>query len=296
MKITIIGSKGQLGRDCCDILAKENQTSGCDIPVVDITSKESVDNYIDEIAPDVIINCAAYTAVDNCENETELAWLVNATGPEYLAKAASRHNSRLIHVSTDYVFDGNLPAPDGYSEASTTNPLSEYGKSKLAGEEAVAKYAPNHAILRTAWLYSSTGKNFLKTMLRLALADSTREIKVVNDQYGSLTWSFTLAQQIQKLLSSDMQGIIHTTADGYSTWYEAACYFLEKMDVKHNFTPCTTAEYPTPAHRPANSILINSRLDAKGISVFNSWQDDLDIFVEKHKEQLLKEAYDSLNA
>ncbi|WP_136807941.1 dTDP-4-dehydrorhamnose reductase [Desulfosediminicola flagellatus] len=290
MKIVIIGSKGQLGRDCCDILSQDNSVVGCDIPTVDIGDQKSVDNYITETNPDVIINCAAYTAVDACESEQELAWRVNATGPEFLAKAANRHKSRLIHISTDYVFDGKLAPPAAYKEQDKTNPLSEYGRSKLAGEKAVIAHAENHLILRTAWLYSPYGGNFLKTMLRLTLADGDREIKVVNDQYGSLTWSYTLALQIQKLLSPDIQGIVHTTSDGYSTWYEAACYFLDIMGVKHNLKPCTTADYPTPAHRPANSILSNSRLDEAGISSFASWQEHLDTFVDKYREQLLDEA------
>lgn len=290
MKIVIIGSKGQLGRDCCTILSKENSTAGCDIPIVDIRDKNSVDNYITETNPDVIINCAAYTAVDACESEKELAWKVNATGPEYLAKAANHNKCRLIHISTDYVFDGKLLPPAAYTENDETNPLSEYGRSKLAGEQAVLNHAKDHLILRTAWLYSPYGGNFLKTMLRLAIADGDRELKVVNDQYGSLTWSYTLALQIQKLLSSDIQGIVHATSDGYSTWYEAACYFLDRMDVKHNLQPCTTADYPTAAHRPANSILSNNRLDKAGISSFISWQEDLDTFVDKYREQLINEA------
>ena len=290
MKIVIIGSKGQLGMDCCNILSDENETVGCDIPNIDIADGASVDSYIDEKQPDAIINCAAYTAVDNCEKETELSWKVNAEGPANLARAAARHQARLIHISTDYVFDGKRTPPNSYREEDRTNPLSQYGRSKLAGEEAVITHAPDHIILRTAWLYSAYGKNFLKTMLRLALADSQRELKVVNDQHGSLTWSYTLALQIQKLLAADIQGIVHATSEGHSTWYEAARYFLDAMQVEYSMRPCTTAEYPTPAHRPANSILENTKLKAAGISTFVSWQEDIDTFVGKFREQLLEEA------
>ena len=199
-------------------------------------------------------------------------------------------NSRLIHISTDYVFDGKKPVPGSYSETDATNPLSQYGVSKLAGERYVAEYASNYVILRTAWLYSGNGKNFLKTMLRLSLAAPGRELKVVDDQYGSLTWSYTLALQIKNLLRSEMTGIVHATSEGYSTWYGAACYFLEAMKVSHNLRPCTTADYPTPAHRPANSILANTRLDEADLSTFVSWQEDVDTFVDLYKESLIAEA------
>ena len=290
MKLLIIGSKGQLGSDCCALLASENDITGCDIPKVDISSRQSVDSYLDEMRPEVIVNCAAYTAVDGCEAELELSWKVNAEGPKYLAQGAERLGSRLIQVSTDYVFDGNRPAPEPYVETDIPTPLSQYGKSKLAGEEAVATYCSNHIILRTAWLYSATGKNFLKTMLRLVSENPDRELKVVNDQYGSLTWSYTLARQIQKLLRSQLTGIVHTTSEGYSTWYEAARYFLDTMDVPYKMRPCTTAEYPTPAHRPANSILENRVLKEAGISTFVDWKEDINIFVARYREQLLAEA------
>ncbi|MBU0961518.1 MAG: NAD(P)-dependent oxidoreductase, partial [Proteobacteria bacterium] len=169
-------------------------------------------------------------------------------------------------------------------------PLSQYGRSKLAGEQAVTEISSDHLILRTAWLYGWGGKNFLKTMLRLALADPSRELKVVNDQHGSLTWTATLARQIETVLTSDLQGIVHATAEGSSTWYQGACYFLDAMEISHNLVPCSTSEYPTPAHRPANSILENRRLKQAGLSIFNSWQGDIDAFVRLYRKELLQEA------
>ena len=290
MKIVIIGARGQLGSDCCNLLSADNQTIGCDLPRIDIGHQESVDAYLNETKPDVIVNCAAYTAVDACETELELSWKINADGPKFLAQAADRLGSRLIHISTDYVFDGCKPAPQAYVETDAANPLSQYGRSKLAGEQAVAAHCANHVILRTAWLYSAYGKNFLKTMLRLALSNPERQMKVVDDQYGSLTWSFTLTQQIKKLLHSDLTGIMHATSEGHSSWYAAARYFLDTMGVTYSMRPCTTAEYPTPAHRPANSILENKVLKDAGISTFVSWQEDIDKFVASHREQLLTEA------
>ncbi|OGR19987.1 MAG: dTDP-4-dehydrorhamnose reductase [Desulfobacterales bacterium GWB2_56_26] len=290
MKIVIIGAHGQLGSDCCKLFAAEHETVGCDLPRIDIGNEANVTEYLTAQRPDVIVNCAAYTAVDACEKEVELAWRINAEGPKYLARAADKLGSRLIHVSTDYVFDGNKPVPEAYVEIDATNPLSEYGRSKLAGEQAVAGACADHVILRTAWLYSGYGKNFLKTMLRLALTGPSRELKVVDDQHGSLTWSRTLARQIEQLLQPEITGIAHATAEGYSTWYQAARYFLDSMQVDYAMRPCTTAEYTTPAHRPANSILENAVLKDAGIAAFIDWREDLDRYVAEYREQLLVEA------
>lgn len=290
MKILVIGARGQLGTDCCNIFCQDNETVGCDVPQIDIADPAAVDHWIGSLRPEVIINCAAFTAVDACETEVGPCWKVNAEGPKNLAIAAKRAGSRLIHISTDYVFDGKKTVPQPYSENDPTNPLSQYGLSKLAGERHIAEEGGNAVILRTAWLYSGYGRNFLKTMLRLSLANPDRPLKVVDDQHGSLTWSYTLALQIRELLRSDMTGIVHATSEGHSTWFGAARYFLEAMQVPHNLVPCTTADYPTPAHRPANSILANDRLDAAGISTFVSWQQDVDTFVDRFRDDLLEEA------
>ena len=290
MKILIIGCGGQLGTDCIRTLGGIHDVTGVDYPDIDIASRPSVEEAFSRTTPDVIVNCAAYTAVDKCETDREATWKINAEGPEHIAKLANSTGSRVIHISTDYVFDGKKEVPSQYSENDPVNPLSEYGRSKLAGEKAVTDHCSDYVILRTAWLYSAYGQNFLKTMLRLALSDPNRAFTIVNDQYGSLTWSRTLASQIEKLITTDFQGIAHTTSTGYSTWYEAACYFLEKMQIPHSFSPCTTEDYPTPAHRPANSILRNQVLEEQHISVFNSWQEDVDSFVAEFRETLLEEA------
>lgn len=295
MKILILGCNGQLGKDCNTVLSPEHDIVNCDITTctrtrADISKKESVDNLIANHMPEIIINCAAYTAVDKCETEAELAWKVNADGPRNIAQAATTCNAKLIHISTDYVFDGKKQIPQPYTENDPVSPLGQYGKSKLAGEEAVQEYCSSHLILRTAWLYSAHGPNFLKTMLRLALQDKRREIKVVDDQYGSLTWSYTLALQIQALLDTELTGIIHATAEGYSTWYKGACYFLDKMDVPYKLAPCTTAEYPTPATRPSNSILENKKLKQVDLNLFQDWRDDIDLYVDTFKDTLLAEA------
>ena len=268
MKVLIIGSGGQLGTDCMTILARNHQVTGIDYPDIDIGESASVEKTVSKEQPDCVVNCAAYTAVDGCESEKQTAWKINRDGPRFIAQSTQKLGCRLIHISTDYVFDGKKPVPEAYEETDQVNPLSEYGKSKLAGEQAIIAEKTESLILRTAWLYSAHGPNFLKTMLKLALSDSNYPFTIVHDQFGSLTWSHTLARQIEVLLDSSLTGIVHATSTGFSSWYEAACYFLKKMDIPHAFTPCTTEQYPTPAHRPANSILANRILQEKRLSVF----------------------------
>ncbi len=289
MKILITGAGGQLGTDCQAVLAPEHSLITPPLDQLDFCRESSIESVLNAERPDLIINCAAYTAVDKCEKETDLCQKINAEGPRILARGAEQIGARLIHISTDYVFDGRKTVPEAYAEDDAVHPLSAYGRTKLAGEEAVRSHCTNHLILRTAWLYSSHGPNFLKTMLRLTLQNPERELKVVNDQYGSLTWSHTLARQIQRLLDTDLTGTFHATADGHSTWYEGACTFLETMGIPHRLVACTTAEYPTPAVRPQNSILVNRRLMQAGLSVFSPWRNDIEVFVKKHKETLLAE-------
>lgn len=295
MKILIIGSGGQLGTDCMTILNNRYDITGVDYPDIDIGERSSIEKIFEQANPDGVINCAAYTAVDKCETERDTAWKINSSGPQYIAEIADSCGCRVIHISTDYVFDGNRKIPEPYLEDDPVNPLSEYGRSKLAGEQATSRHAEDSIILRTAWLYSAHGPNFLKTMLRLALSDPDHPYTIVNDQYGSLTWSHTLARQIEKLIESPLRGVLHTTSNGYSTWYQAACYFLEKMQIAHSFIPCTTEDYPTPAHRPANSILKNSILENHNLSVFNSWQEDVDQFVSQFRDALVAEAQTLIN-
>lgn len=287
MKLLITGAGGQLGQDCVQLMLDRHDICALTAKQLDITQAEAVREAVSEVLPDVVINCAAYTAVDACETETDRCMAVNAQGPANLAAACEESGCRLIHISTDYVFDGSKPVPEPYAEEDAVGPISAYGRSKLAGEEAVAARMEDYLILRTAWLYGLGGKNFLKTMLRLATADPRRIIKVVNDQFGSLTWTMTLARQIEQVLDCGLTGIAHATAEGHSTWYAGARYFLETMQVEFSLAPCTTAEYPTPAKRPANSILENHRLKEHGLHVMRDWQEDLNDFVRLHREELL---------
>jgi dTDP-4-dehydrorhamnose reductase len=288
MRIIITGAKGQLGSDCMQVLGKENETIALGRNDLDITRRAEVDAVIDRLRPDVIVNCAAHPGVDACETENELARESNVSGPRHLAESAARWGSLLVHISTDYVFDGQKPVSDAYVEDDEPEPLSVYGITKLEGERAVRAVTADHIILRTAWLYGIQGHNFLKTMLKLAHADPDREVKVVNDQFGSPTWSYRLALQIEKLVEKGGRGIYHATAEGVCTWYDLAIDFLDKMKVPHCLVPCTSDEFPVAATRPKNSILENRRLKEAKINVMAPWQDDVAQYVEKFGESLLQ--------
>ena len=292
MNILITGSNGQLGKDCERVLNPMHTLTCVDIEDIDITDKDSLDAAIADIGPDVIINCAAFTNVDACETQKEAAWAVNVTGPENLAQCAKNNNSRIIHISSDYVFDGKKKPPETYVEKDSTGPLSYYGKTKLESENAVKQNCSDFIILRTAWLYGFNGHNFLKAILKKALTNPEQPLKIVNDQYGSPTWSYRLALQIRHLIDHNGQGLYHASGEGFCTWYELANYFLEKIGVSCDITSCTTEEYPLPATRPGCSILENKRLKTKGLNLMEPWQTDLDHYIDQYGAQLIQNCHD----
>ncbi len=287
MRIMICGSKGQIGSDCVRVFQTGNQLGFYDKPEFDIIDASQVDRQITGFSPDVVINCAAFTKVDECESSRELAWHVNALAPGHLAKSCSATGSVLVHLSTDYVFDGLKELPEPYGETDEANPVSIYGKSKLEAEIQVASTSDHYIILRTAWVYGINGHNFLKTMLRLALANPDQPINVVNDQFGSPTWSHDLALQIKMLIKKKGLGIYHATSEGSCSWYELAIYFLKKMNVSHGIVPCSSKIYPQSAKRPKNSILDNRRLKREGFNLMPDWKLGVDRFVARYGEQLL---------
>ena len=264
--ILLIGSNGQVGQELQQILPAYGNTIAVARPVVDLAQPDSLHRIVQEYQPQIIINAAAYTAVDKAESEPELALAINGTAPGILAEAARKLGAFLIHISTDYVFDGNHSSP--YGENHPTNPLSVYGKTKLAGEQAIRAVGSNYIILRTAWVYGTYGKsNFVKTMLRLAA--ERPEIRVVADQIGSPTWAKDIAGAIAQIVSQltpEMTGIYHYTNSGVASWYDFALSVFEEaqhqgfpIHVK-NVVPITTSDYPTPAHRPGYSVLDCARI------------------------------------
>ena len=238
MKILITGGKGQLGMDCAYVFSKAHEVVSVDLDEVDIAQLSEIDKLVRAYEPEIIINCAAYTQVDNCETEKDLAWKANAKGPENIAFSLNKRNGLLVHISTDYVFDGEKKVPNSYVETDHPQPISYYGKTKYQGEQMVEQAIDRYIIVRTAWMYGINGNNFLKTILKLALEHPEKPIKVVDDQFGSPTWSYRLACQIEKIIEVEERGVFHATAEGYCTWYALASYFLEKMDIAHAIIPC----------------------------------------------------------
>lgn len=290
MKILITGSNGQLGTDAVAVLGGAHELLALGRLDLDITDEAGVERVAGNFRPACILNCAAYTRVDDCEGQRELAFAVNVSGPRNLAAWVQRFGGKLIHISTDYVFDGGRTAPNSYVEEDEPNPISYYGRTKLEGERAIQELTDHYLIVRTAWVYGVEGRNFPKTILRLALKEPHKAIRVVNDQFGSPTWSHRLARQIARLIEVDGQGIYHATAEGYGSWYEVAVTFLKHMGVPHNVVPCTSDQFPTRAIRPKNSILENRRLNAEGINCMSPWEEDLEDFAVRFRERLMREA------
>lgn len=289
MHILVLGSNGQLGHDCLSLFSQRHRVTGRDFPDVDITRPEILATLLDAMRPDAVVNCAAYTAVDRAEAESGLCHAVNAQGPGHLGALCAARDLAVVHISTDYVFDGDREPPASYTETDATNPQSVYGHSKRDGEVALLASGARAAILRTAWLYGANGHNFLKTMLRLAVTRPGTALRVVNDQWGSPTGSWRLAEQILRLLDAPKfpTGILHATAEGYTNWYELASTFLRAMEVPHQINPCSTADYPTPARRPRCAILENAALKSLGLNAMVDWRADVFEFVRLHRSALL---------
>ncbi|MEH2418596.1 dTDP-4-dehydrorhamnose reductase [Nostoc sp.] len=266
--ILLIGSNGQVGKELQQILPDYGDIISVARPTIDLVQPDTLRNVIRSKQPQIIINAAAYTAVDKAESEPELASAINAIAPLIIAEESQKLGAFLIHISTDYVFDGNGCNP--YQENYATNPLSVYGKTKLAGEEAIRETCAHHLILRTAWVYGTFGKsNFVKTMLRLGA--ERQEIRVVADQIGSPTWAQDIAAVIAQMipqLTPEISGTYHYTNSGLASWYDFAVAIFEEAQQLgfplkvERIVPITTAEYPTPARRPPYSILACGKISA----------------------------------
>ena len=258
MKILVTGANGMLGQDLCPILEDVGAfVIETDVDTLDITNSEVVQQVLTDIRPDLVIHCAAYTNVDKAEEDIETATKINATGTENLAKTCGALGITLIYISTDYVFDGNGTTP--LTPDCATNPINNYGLTKLQGEEAVKKHCEKYYIARTSWLYGIHGKNFVETMLSLKDKD---ELKVVDDQIGCPTWTVELANGILKLLQKPY-GTYHVCGSGQTSWYGFAKEIFKQSNISVNLLPCTTEEFPRPAKRPKYSVMDNDGLCRK---------------------------------
>ena len=253
MKVLITGASGQLAQ------AIRQTWAGHDLilpeeSLLDLASPEAIRTEVALVRPEVVINCGAFTQVDRCESEADLAMLINGTAVGWLAEACEAQRAMLIQISTDYVFDGTGTRP--YREDDPTNPVSVYGRTKLKGERQAARCS-RHLIARTSWLYDAWGKNFLITMLNAAAGG--RALRVVDDQWGAPTTCRALARQLKVAAEQGWRGTVHTTCQGETTWYRFAKAIFEAKGIAADLSPCTTSDYSTPARRPAYSVLDGSR-------------------------------------
>lgn len=280
-KILVTGAKGQLGRELQSIVG----SGWCftDVDELDICSKEAVEAYVTSNHIDTIVNCAAYTNVDRAEDEPQEAERINSDAVALLADVARRHNIRLIHISTDYVFGGthyNTPI----SEDAEPQPLGVYGTTKLMGERAVAGSGCRHVIIRTAWLYSPYGKNFVRTILRLAAERDT--IRVVSDQIGSPTYAHDLALVIRDISEGRIaaEGLYHYTNEGVVSWYEFACAIVNIAGLECKVEACTTTEYGAKAPRPAYSVLSKAKISSVLEDEIPQWRVSLERCIKRINE------------
>jgi dTDP-4-dehydrorhamnose reductase len=276
VRLLILGSRGQLGGEL-EALSRSagHATTAVDIDECDITDPEAVDRWLAESGAEAVINCAAWTQVDAAETSSDAAYRANATGPRVLAARCEAAGALLTHISTDFVFDGTASAP--IDEGTLPHPLSVYGASKLAGEEEVRRGCRRHQVVRTAWLYGRTGPNFVLTVLRLARERD--RLRIVADQHGTPTWTGHLASAILRLVELGTPGTYHLTNSGETSWHGFAEAVLAECGVDRPVDAITTAEYPTPAHRPAYSVLDNRAWRLLGEPPLPPWREGLRAYV-----------------
>ena len=276
MKILITGSSGMLGHDLIEILKDNHELILTSSKTLDITDNNRVIEFICENKPDIVINSAAYTNVDGCEENQETAYSINGDGVRNLAIGCSKIDCPLVHISTDYVFNGENTRP--WVEDDEIGPISVYGKSKLKGEEAILETLDKFFIIRTAWLYGINGGNFPKTMLELAKNHS--EITVVYDEVGTPTYTLDLAKAISELIGTDYYGIYHITNSGNCSWCEFARYIFEVADKDVKVIPVTASEFARPAPRPHYSVLENKKWIDNGFEPLRSYKDAIKEYIE----------------
>ena len=282
MKVFVTGVRGQLGHDVVKELEKRGiEAVGVDIQEMDITDEESVSRVILGEAPDAVIHCAAYTAVDAAEENVDLCRRVNADGPRYIAKVCRDLDIKIIYISTDYVFSGQGERP--WEPEDEKAPQSVYGQTKYEGELAVQELLEKYFIVRIAWVFGVNGKNFVRTMLKLS--ENHDVITVVNDQFGSPTYTYDLARLLVDMVLTDKYGVYHATNEGICSWYDFACAIFEEAGIPMTVKPVSTAEYGAKASRPANSRMSKDKLEENGFERLPAWQDALkrylDILLER---------------
>ena len=281
MKVLVTGVKGQLGYDVVNELKKRYiEAVGVDIDEMDITDASSVDKVIKEASPDAVIHCAAYTAVDAAEDNVDICRKVNKDGTQNIANVCKELDIKMIYISTDYVFDGEGTRP--WEPDDKPDPLNVYGLTKYEGEVAVTSTLSKYFIVRIAWVFGVNGKNFIKTMLNLAKTHDS--LTVVNDQFGSPTYTYDLARLLVDMVLTDKYGIYHATNEGIITWYDFACEIFKTAGLNVKVSPVPASEYPAKAKRPSNSRMSKQKLVDNGFELLPTWQDALERYIKILKE------------
>ena len=273
--ILVTGSSGQLGSALLQILSRNYQIVPADLPDLDITDFESTRQFVQDHAPDTIIHAAAFTHVDDCENNPDLAFQVNSLGTRNISIAAIDVGAKLFYISTDYVFDGSKDTP--YREYDKPNPINIYGTSKLLGERFVIEQMNKFFIIRIAWLYGFKGKNFVTTILRLA--KEKKELEVVDDQRGCPTFTLDVARQVERLIPTDSYGIYHCTSQGSCTWYDFACEIVNLAGLEVRVERIDSEKLSLAAKRPAYAVLENYMLYLQGLDMMPPWEQSLQRFL-----------------
>lgn len=282
MKVLVTGVKGQLGYDVVNELTKRGiEAVGVDIQEMDITNPESVDSVIGQSAPDAVIHCAAYTAVDAAEENEAACRKVNVDGTRNIARVCAKLDIKMLYISTDYVFNGQGDRP--WEPEDERSPKSVYGQTKYEGELAVQELLDKYFIVRIAWAFGINGKNFVRTMLNLAKTHDT--LKVVDDQFGSPTYTYDLARLLVDMVQTDKYGIYHATNEGFCSWYEFACAIFEEAGIDMKVSPVSTAEYGAKANRPANSRMSKEKLSQAGFERLPAWRDALKRYIAELRER-----------
>lgn len=280
MKVLVTGAKGLLGKDIVKRLNELGiENKGVDIEDFDIVSQEDTLKAVKEYLPDVIVNCAAYTAVDRAEEQRELCYAVNVIGAQNIARACAKVNAKLIHFSTDYVFDGKGQAP--FEVDSPINPINYYGYTKAESEKRVKELTPNHFIVRISWVFGINKGNFVTTMLKLA--KSGKEINVVNDQIGSPTFTWDLACLVCKMAATEKYGTYHATNEGFCSWYDFAREIFLQSGIGAVVNPVSSESYKAKAARPKNSRLSKDSLERAGFERLPHWKDALSRYLSQLK-------------
>ena len=278
MRVFVTGVKGQLGYDVMNELEKQGlEGIGVDIDEMDITDADQVNKVIKEAAPDAVIHCAAYTAVDAAEDNEEICRKVNAQGTENIAKVCEELDIKMMYISTDYVFNGQGERP--WEPDDEREPLNVYGQTKYEGELAIEEHVKKFFTVRIAWVFGVNGKNFIKTMLNLGKTHD--HLTVVNDQTGSPTYTYDLARLLVDMIQTDKYGRYHATNEGICTWYEFACEIFKQAGMNVSVAPVSSDEYPAKAKRPSNSRMDKSKLTANGFQPLPTWQDALSRYLKE---------------